>query len=222
MAETQSTEPNKDPCDETELDLETIDFANIDGVLFDTIYCYIKDLSEIFCEHGIDLAVMINNANKQMMGSGIYTSILIPAIFKDINLIIEEFELKRSLPFAMPTHEQVAKLLSMVLNKLKKEGFPYCNLVEIDQGPLVKVQPSMARTKKITTEKFIKSLAENEKIKAKVQGHTNKMKLLIQSTTDQFKEALDEIIGGGRRRHRRSKRRPYTKKRRTKRRRSNK
>lgn len=221
MEETQSTEPNKDPCDETELDLETIDFANIDGVLFDTIYCYVKDLSEIFCEHGIDLAVMINNANKQMMGSGIYTSILIPAIFKDINLIIEEFELKRSLPFAMPTHEQVAKLLSIILNKLKREGFPYCNLVEIDQGPLVKVQPSMQRTRKITTEFFVKSLAENEKIKAKVQKRANKIEQLIQNTTNQFKEALDEMVGG-RRRHRRSKRRPYTKKRRTKRRRSNK
>jgi hypothetical protein len=86
------------------------------------IFAYIKDLAEILCDYGIDLELILHNANK----SGIETGIILELLFKEIAKEIEDTVKNFGFSVEEATGFSVEKIINDIFKKLYTEGVYNC------------------------------------------------------------------------------------------------
>ena len=92
------------------------------GLIIGEIFEYVKDFAEILCDYGIDLELIIYNANK----SGIETGIILELLFKEIAKEIEGTT--KSFGFSVEdiTGFSIEKIINDIFKKLYTEGLYNC------------------------------------------------------------------------------------------------
>ena len=92
------------------------------GAIINEIFVYVKDFAEILCEHGIDLELILYNANK----TGIQTGIVLEFLFKKIAAQIEEVTKEFGYSVEELTGFSVEQLIEGIFAKLYSEGLYNC------------------------------------------------------------------------------------------------
>jgi hypothetical protein len=96
-------------------------FGSQDAVVGE-IFSYAKDLAEILCEYGIDLELILYNANK----NGIQTGIILELLFKEIAKEIEGTIKIFGFSVEDATGFSVEKIINKIFVKLYNEGLYNC------------------------------------------------------------------------------------------------
>jgi hypothetical protein len=86
------------------------------------IYGYIEDVSEILCEHGIDLDKFLDVTHKDFAKRGIFIDVLMAKIVDDIKMILD----KIGIGFLMPI--DIKKVAGGIFEQLKTKGSFKCPL----------------------------------------------------------------------------------------------
>ena len=92
------------------------------GVVINEIFVYVKDFAEILCEYGIDLELLLYNANK----TGIQTGVVLEFLFKKIAAQIEEITKEFGYSVEELTGFSVEELIKGIFAKLYSEGLYNC------------------------------------------------------------------------------------------------
>jgi hypothetical protein len=86
------------------------------------IYGYIEDVSEILCEHGIDLDKFLDVTHKDFAKRGVFIDVLMAKIVDDIKMILD----KIGIGFLMPI--DIKKVAGGIFEQLKTKGSFKCPL----------------------------------------------------------------------------------------------
>lgn len=92
------------------------------GIIINEIFVYVKDFAEILCEYGIDLELILYNANK----TGIQTGVVLEFLFKGIAKEIEEIAKVFGYSIEEETGFSVEQLIEGIFAKLYSEGLYNC------------------------------------------------------------------------------------------------
>ena len=99
------------------------------------VYGYVADVSEILCEHGIDIDKLLDVTHKDLTSRGVFVNVLISKIADDIKMILDNI----GIGFLMPI--DVTKVAAGIFSTLKTKGTFKCPLRFKAQESIVNLNP---------------------------------------------------------------------------------
>jgi len=99
------------------------------------IYGYVTDVSELLCEHGIDIDKLLDVTHKGLTSKGVFINVLISKIADDIKIILDNI----GIGFLMPI--DVTKVAAGIFSTLKTKGTFKCPLRFKDEDNIVNLNP---------------------------------------------------------------------------------
>jgi hypothetical protein len=114
------------------------------GAMISEIFSYVKDFGEILCDYGIDLELIIFNANKSGIETGFILEILFTEIVKEIEKEVESFG------FSVEdiTGFSIGKIINDIFTRLHEEGLYNCRHRHVTQ-PNIKLHTAKETYDKI-------------------------------------------------------------------------
>jgi hypothetical protein len=84
------------------------------GAIIDEIFSYVKDVAEILCDYGIDLEIILYNANRSGINTGIYLEIFFKGIAEEIESVVKGFGFSVEEATGFSVREVVKKIFERI------------------------------------------------------------------------------------------------------------
>ena len=93
------------------------------NAIINEIFSYVKDVAEISCDFGIDLEIILHNANRSGINTGIYLEVLFKGIAQEIESLVKGF----GFSVEDATGFSVSEVVHKIFERLYQEGIYNCS-----------------------------------------------------------------------------------------------